>query len=151
MIGTKVDLSKLPPDQAAMIARLKNAWAAWRKSRELPPASTSPAPVRKPRDQESSTERMKRIGPGLWDLLHTAKNPSQDLIDRITKAIPCGACRTHWLEYLAAHPPDFGAGWFEWTWAAHNAVNERIGNPIMTIDEARATWGVAREQCRVGE
>src|SRR5688572_18405296 len=63
--------------------------------------------------------------------------------------IPCGYCRHHWLEVTANLPPPFSRhssqvtrhSYFSWTVRAHNAINHRLGKPIMTLGTARRAWG----------
>lgn len=48
-------------------------------------------------------------------------------------------CRKHWNELVEAMPPDFSSreAFFAWTVEAHNAVNQRLGKALVTLEEAR--------------
>jgi hypothetical protein len=47
-------------------------------------------------------------------------------------------CKQHWQKFLKTFPPVFTSrrALFLWTWAAHNAVNERLGKPIFPLKDA---------------
>ena len=96
--------------------------------------------TRAPAQSNPAAGPMDIAGPGLWASLHASESPSWELIRSITLALPCGDCRGHWIKMLAESPPEFGEGWFAWTVLAHNAVNQRIGKPPMSLASARARW-----------
>lgn len=48
-------------------------------------------------------------------------------------------CGHHWRDYLRTHPPDF-RHFFAWGVHAHNAVNLRLGKPVISLDAARRIW-----------
>ena len=48
-------------------------------------------------------------------------------------------CKEHFDEYLEQNPVDWN-NFFGWTINLHNAVNERIGKPVMFVDDARNYW-----------
>lgn len=89
-----------------------------------------------------------------WAWLHTqAINhpayPSE--LDRIAmfarfwsfiQTLPCSECRIHATEYAREYPPDFSgsAGFQTWAWRFHNAVNLRLGKPLMSAEEYRRTY-----------
>lgn len=81
---------------------------------------------------------MERLGPILWRRLHMAQDADRAWLDKFEMAIPCGECKKHWREVLAEDPPEFGGGWFAWTWRVHNAVNVRLGMPELSLAEAEA-------------
>jgi hypothetical protein len=62
----------------------------------------------------------------------------------LCKVIPCEHCCEHYSQYLVDHPISASLGsrleLFEWTWRCHNAVNERLGKPVMTYEVAWATY-----------
>ena len=97
-------------------------------------------PEREAGTESPPTRSIVTAGPWLWSTVHAAESPNEELIDGVTRALPCGECRGHWLLLLAATPPDFGEGWFAWTVRAHNLVNERLGKPPMSLASARARW-----------
>jgi len=49
-------------------------------------------------------------------------------------------CRLHWRKMVRSMPPDFSSAnnFFIWGVAVHNNVNERLGKPLVAVDEARA-------------
>ena len=51
-------------------------------------------------------------------------------------------CKEHWGIWLRSNPPNFGTRekYFTWTVKAHNAVNERLKKPTLTVEEARALY-----------
>ncbi len=57
--------------------------------------------------------------------------------------LPCPECRAHATEYARAHPPDLrGSAAFQtWAWRFHNAVNYRLGKPLMSAAEYVAKYG----------
>jgi Erv1 / Alr family len=56
--------------------------------------------------------------------------------------VRCAGCRKHWREVTAKLPPDFSspAAYFRWTVRAHNAINRRLGKPIMKLQTAKRLW-----------
>lgn len=100
----------------------------------------------------------KYTGPGTWNLLHRvsfkARNRQQQLsFIELTKetcyGFSCGTCKGHCTEYIKNHPLEeyldvlvdingelIAIGMFVWTWKFHNAVNARIGKPIMSWETA---------------
>lgn len=84
--------------------------------------------------------RRQDWGPDAWKRLHTAKDADASWLRSFTANVPCGECKTHWREVLAAHPPVYGDGWFDWTVVAHNVINVKLGKPLMTVEAARSKW-----------
>jgi len=104
---------------------------------------TNLAPPRAPSTQESL---MQRVGPKLWERLHTrAKtNPTDTAaellwLQNFTQQIPCGICASFYADYLAKNPPTF-ADYQGWMIGLHNAVNVKRKVAIMPDAEARARW-----------
>lgn len=60
------------------------------------------------------------------------------LSSSFARRVPCGECRKHWSEILAAMPPDLSSAdrYFAWTVAAHNEVNRLLGKPEMSVEDA---------------
>ncbi len=79
-------------------------------------------------------------GPAMWAQLHTEAAADQAWLNAFVARLPCGSCRTHFRLVLANDPPVFDDGWFAATVRWHNAVNERLGKPTPTVEEARAIW-----------
>jgi hypothetical protein len=57
----------------------------------------------------------------------------------------CG-CAESWKKEVAEIPVDFSSpqAFFEWAWRIHDAVNQRLGKPTTTIEEAYQLWLPAR-------
>ena len=94
-------------------------------------------------------------GPAGWFLIHSIALTLPDSVDAATAEtvarlfddlaalLPCRLCGQHLAEYIAEHPLRGGAplsrgAVFEWTRAAHNAVNARNAKPEVTSGEALA-------------
>jgi hypothetical protein len=60
------------------------------------------------------------------------------------QGLPCAECRAHATRYARAYPPDFSgsAGYQTWAWRFHNAVNRRLGKPLMAAEEYRRAYQV---------
>lgn len=100
----------------------------------------------------------KYIGPGHWNIIHrrsyNARTHAQqvqfiDFMHEVCEGFPCTVCKGHCVEYIKNHPLEdyidqtveiagtqLVLGLFIWTWKFHNAVNARIGKPIMSWDTA---------------
>jgi hypothetical protein len=88
--------------------------------------------------------------PAMWAELH--RRPFSDTwagtaaeeawFARWCRSIGCGDCSRHWHGVLREMPPVFSPpdAYFEWTVAAHNAVNARLNRPPMSLDDARQRW-----------
>lgn len=83
----------------------------------------------------------------LWKQLHLRAIDHTDSHDilflaHFVRSIPrythgC-ACQEHFTVWKRSHPPQFGhhLEYFKWTVEAHNAVNIKLGKPIMSFEEA---------------
>ena len=82
----------------------------------------------------------------LWKELHERALNFKGTDDTIfltnfTKKIPrftvgC-SCKEHWRNIVRQNPPKFGDEYFAWTTLVHNKINEKIGKPTYTVEEAR--------------
>lgn len=56
--------------------------------------------------------------------------------------LPCPECRLHAIQYAREYPPDFsGTDRFQtWAWRFHNAVNHRLGKPLLSAEEYRQAY-----------
>lgn len=87
-------------------------------------------------------------GPQLWRELHrwAMGDPKEATggvwLTAFTAKMPCGECRKHWRALLGAIPPRYGAEAFAWSVEAHNAVNQRLGKPLLLPAQARRRWDV---------
>lgn len=97
-------------------------------------------------------------GPELWTELHlrALKNTGQDervylanfgnRIPRYTKGCKC---QEFWVNYTRTHPPKYGPNgeFFNYTIEIHNAVNQKLGKPTYTVEQAREYYEkLAKEQ-----
>ena len=92
---------------------------------------------------------------GIWFVFHNlarriiTENDKDCLMKVVYKTVDdfrCSACRGHAIEYLNSHSVDdywtrvndYGedVGLFEYFWEFHNAVNLRIGKPVLNWDDA---------------
>lgn len=48
------------------------------------------------------------------------------------------SCNEFFVGYCNSNPPDFSSAddFFAWTWRLHNAVNAKLGKPILSLEEA---------------
>jgi len=53
----------------------------------------------------------------------------------------CG-CKNFWDTWTRANPPTYvpSEAYFEWTIRVHNAVNQKLGKPIITVEDGRAIF-----------
>ena len=94
--------------------------------------------------QRLSRAALTRRPAAIWSDLHRRAlthegDDSTWIADYTKRIIGTCQCRKQWDQDIAKLPPDFSR-YFEWTVAIHNAVNARIGKPILTVEEARARW-----------
>jgi hypothetical protein len=88
----------------------------------------------------------EKWGPYFWGVIHLgclAGSITPEFISMYPSVLPCGACGQHFAEVLMEVPfPDSQDPLilFQWSVRAHNMVNARIGKPILTVEEALATW-----------
>lgn len=102
------------------------------------------------------------VGPGTWDLMHKkafkvwSKQAQEDFCEfvrQICYDFNCSVCRGHCTEYIEKNPPEEYIGvkvmvdgkalplaLFAWTWKFHNAVNSRLGKPLMSWDTAYSIY-----------
>jgi hypothetical protein len=79
-----------------------------------------------------------------WAELHTKTDATPEWLEDWIARIPSGCgCGESFDSILLRVPPRFGEDWFEWTVQIHNAVNQKLGKPEMTINEAKARWQIA--------
>lgn len=108
----------------------------------------------------------EKIGPGFWVHLHIrarraqteeSKNSFIDDMYLLSVEFPCGKCRNHIKAYLENHPFDeyFNLvndkgdqiGMSKWLWQFHNAVNARLGKPLMDWETCWEMYDTNREVC----
>ena len=64
----------------------------------------------------------------------------QQFAKRIPRFQKGCACKEHWLAIVKTNPPKFGKDYFEWTTTVHNLINQRLGKPVLTVEEARKLY-----------
>jgi hypothetical protein len=97
----------------------------------------------------------KYIGPGVWvswhrkTLLTDTKRKKSEVARSIALDISvfaCAKCRNHAKEYVRSHPllPAVEStdplSLFKWTVDFHNAVNLRLGKPMINWQKAEKMW-----------
>lgn len=93
------------------------------------------------------------IAAGMWYSIHLeayeAKSEEEKRafarsMKRFCEKYPCAKCRRHASEYIAKHPIEkywnTNKGIFKWSWIFHNDVNERLGKPLVSWDQANAIY-----------
>ena len=87
----------------------------------------------------------KSFGPYFWGAFHIAclaavdKEALKTFIETYQMVLPCFWCRLHFSQVLAENPiPDTDQ--FRWSVTVHNIVNEKLGKPVMTYEEALEHW-----------
>lgn len=85
----------------------------------------------------------------LWHEIHTRAAQVRTTHDhsqfctwmrRTAQELPCAKCRHHATKYIHDNPPEQSPNVFIWTWEFHNAVNGRLGKPIMPYSTAAAMY-----------
>jgi len=99
--------------------------------------------------KENRPLTMENVGPNIWRNLHlaalqwTGEVQSQaSFLVKVGRSIPCGECRSFWATRLRENPPPKtnAEDFFRWTWETHNAVNAKLGKPLMELAEALAMY-----------
>ena len=86
----------------------------------------------------------------LWKELHlralsfASGNDMSYLVDfakRIPRLKGC-RCQEEWVKIARDNPPNFRSKeeYFAWTVFVHNLVNEKLGKPTMTVEEAKKLY-----------
>lgn len=111
-------------------------------------------------------------GPGHWHLFHSQSYLARDqasqkqFIELFLSSLaylPCAVCRKHASKYVETYPihdvigkPDRDGedhmGMFEWVWRMHNAVNHRLGKPMLEYHFVKKRFvdgSVCEEMCAV--
>lgn len=105
-------------------------------------------------------------GPRRWYRLHLLAiglcpqpSPEQkrDALRRLweeVRDLPCQECKGHAARYLLAHPPTLESGNAaeRWVFDFHNAVNARVGNPLLSWEDYKSLYAQERAlaDCGVG-
>jgi len=79
----------------------------------------------------------------MWGTLHIlclTGTITPEFVQEFANVIPCPACAMHFRDLLEAYPFENATDTFEWSVLVHNQVNDRLGKPIFTVEQARAKW-----------
>jgi hypothetical protein len=88
----------------------------------------------------------KQPGPALWrELFLTVENQSQleDWESRIPNYQCGGKCKKFYLGWKKENPPEFPLS-FRWKWKLKNAVNAKLGQKILSYEDAFTFWSNER-------
>jgi len=91
-------------------------------------------------------------GRGVWWVIHSlAKNQDAAFpgtMTHIRDNFFCSdVCRPHIKSYMQRNPlPRDSRMWFEWSVNFHNNVNQRLGKPIISLDEAYMIYSDHRNE-----
>lgn len=82
----------------------------------------------------------------LWALWHTrARTVIEDdtaFMVELYTVLGCHICQAHFIVILRTLKPRFGAGYFAYTVDFHNAVNDILKKPILTLEQAEALYPI---------
>jgi FAD-linked sulfhydryl oxidase len=95
-------------------------------------------------------------GPAAWQTIHlfclaapeTLSATEQlyyiSFFQALSHVLPCSSCAEHFQEHLKTYPIESSVATrdslFEWSVHVHNAANQMLGKPILTVEAARAHW-----------
>jgi hypothetical protein len=91
----------------------------------------------------AKNERTAKQGQFAWSLLHRYRGCDPQWLELWVYFIPQRCeCKDGFQKILEQLPPDFSSpqSFFAWGVRLHNAVNEKLGKPQITIDEAYSIW-----------
>lgn len=92
-------------------------------------------------------------GPYFWGALHLTALGCPDaqvirtFVECYKSVLPCLACRLHFTKVLDENPvpeTEDREIIFKWSVDVHNIVNESLGKPAISYDEALAIWTDAK-------
>lgn len=109
------------------------------------------------------------VGPGVWYMIHKLAADCKGVDERkrfcktmkkICEDFPCINCAEHCKDYMDNHPienyvnviveidgVEKEAGLFFWTWKFHNAVNERLKKPTVSLEKAYRLYTAKSNVC----
>jgi hypothetical protein len=83
------------------------------------------------------------FGPYYWAVIHLACLSGSDGLQKFTDSLPgilpCPDCKEHLIQNLKDIPFDKRDP-FRWSVKLHNAVNKKLGKPIVSYEEAHNHW-----------
>jgi hypothetical protein len=93
--------------------------------------------------QKRREEKKNKQGQFAWSLLHGYRGCDPQWLELWVYFIPqrCD-CKDGYQKILETLPADFTSpeAFFAWGVRLHNAVNEKLGKPQITLDEALTIW-----------
>jgi hypothetical protein len=95
-------------------------------------------------DRKEAENRAKIAqGQRSWSMLHRYRGCDPVFFEAWQHTIPnmCD-CRNEFKTIVADFPPDFSCpdAFWRWGWFIHNAVNEKLGKPLISLEEATQLW-----------
>ena len=128
-----------------------------------PPRWSNPTPnlwldSNRSRDSELKREQLSVWGPKAWRWLHlqaiyfphsSDQKVFSNMISHMRNHIisficrlPCMDCRMHANQYIKQNPLNFDSNHSLqiWMWNFHNAVNKRLGSPVITYEKYRSIY-----------
>lgn len=97
-------------------------------------------------ESEARRARVAERGRKAWAKLH--KRALKPVADEVAEqawlvmfgeGLPCGECKAFYMDYMKRKPVWFGE-FFKWTVELHNAVNQKLGKPVIELGSATALW-----------
>ena len=83
------------------------------------------------------------FGPYYWAVIHLAclseADGLQEFVNSLPGILPCPDCKEHLRENLTKLPFD-SKDPFRWSVELHNAVNKRLGKPMVSYEKALEHW-----------
>jgi hypothetical protein len=129
------DLVQLPSREIKDVKTIETAIA---QAEAMRPKMLTPDEV------AAKAERNKaRQGRFAWAKLHGYRGCDPQWLDIWQYLIPARCdCKDGYQKILEQLPPDFSSpeAFFAWGVRLHNAVNAKLGNPQITLDEAYLIW-----------
>ncbi len=107
--------------------------------------SVAKSAERRVSENPPSVDLVAQQGRKAWSLLHSYRGCDPQWVELWEHFIPqaggCG-CKDNYKAILKDYPPDYtdADSFFRWGWFLHNLVNEKLGNPLIELDEARRIW-----------
>lgn len=99
------------------------------------------------RRQEEEKQRQEKskasAGQRSWSILHRYRGCDPVFFEAWQHSIPAMCdCRNEFKKIVEKHPPEFSSpeAFFRWGWFVHNAVNEKLGKPLVDLDDALKQW-----------
>lgn len=88
-------------------------------------------------------------GPHMWATIHTLAlkadsdyeiEPYNEFLNSLLFLLPCDSCRLDFNKYYNAKGSAVVGEAFHWSVDLHNHVNQKLGKPVFTLEQARSNW-----------